>query len=115
MPDSEIWLDTNLSPILAKWIAGHAGKLVKSAYSLNLHGLADIQVYEMAKQQGNVILISKDADFTELISRLGSPPELISIKIGNCDNRSLWNYIKPHITEAINILITTEIDIVELD
>lgn len=115
MPDLEIWLDTNLSPILAKWMAEQTGIVVKSAYSLGIHGLTDIQVYEMAKKQGNIILVSKDADFAELISRLGSPPKLISIRIGNCDNRSLWNYLKPHIVEALSILNTTEVEIVELD
>ena len=69
----------------------------------------------MAKGQGNVILISKDSDFAELISRLGSPPKLIALKIGNCDNRSLFNFLKQHVKEAITILTTSEIEIVELE
>jgi predicted nuclease of predicted toxin-antitoxin system len=92
MPNLELWLDSNLSPILAKWMGEFTGVTFKSAYLLNFHGMSDLEVFERAKHHGHVILISKDADFGELISRLGSPPKLISIKIGNCDNRSLWNY-----------------------
>jgi predicted nuclease of predicted toxin-antitoxin system len=69
----------------------------------------------MAKDQGNVILISKDADFDELVNRLGSPPKLIVIKKGNCDNREMWGFIKPNIVKAVRMLITSDVDIVELD
>ena len=90
------------------------GISVKSSYSLSLHFLTDLEIYQRARAQGNVILLSKDADFPELISRLGSPPKLISIKIGNCDNRTLWDFLRPHIKQAIDLLINIETDIVEL-
>jgi predicted nuclease of predicted toxin-antitoxin system len=115
MPDYEIWLDTNLSPIIAKWLTELLEVPVKSAYVLNTHTQTDLQVYDMARKQGNVIFISKDSDFAELISRLGSPPKLIALKIGNCDNRSLFNFLKLNIKESITILTTSEIQIVELE
>lgn len=65
----EIWLDTNLSPAIAKWLADFTGYAVKSSYSLNLHFKNDADIYNLAKAQGNVILISKDADFAELINK----------------------------------------------
>ncbi|NNU34096.1 DUF5615 family PIN-like protein [Mucilaginibacter sp. S1162] len=111
----EIWLDTQLSPIIAKWMAEYLGSVVKSSYSLQLNNLSDTAIYNMAKAHGNVILISKDADFDELVNRLGSPPKLIVIKKGNCDNREMWEFIKPNITKAIRILTTSNVDIVELD
>ncbi|HEY1165745.1 MAG TPA: DUF5615 family PIN-like protein [Chitinophaga sp.] len=85
----EIWLDTHISPIIAKWMKEYTGYEVKSSYSLSLHEMTDIDIYQKARAQGKVILISKDADFPELISRLGAPPKLINIKIGNCDNRAM--------------------------
>jgi predicted nuclease of predicted toxin-antitoxin system len=96
-PDWEIWLDTNISPAIAKWMNEETGFLVKSSYSLSLHHLTDLDIYTRAREQGNGILLSKDADFPELISRLGSPPKLISLKIGNCDNRTLWDFLGQHI------------------
>jgi predicted nuclease of predicted toxin-antitoxin system len=73
--DGEIWLDTNLSPILSKWIKEYTGVEVKSSYTLSLHYLNDFDIYNRAKEQSTVILVSKDADFPEMISRLGAPPK----------------------------------------
>ena len=78
----EIWLDTQLSPIIAKWMAEFTGFNVKSSYTLQSNTLPDLEIYNNAKAKGNVIIISKDADFPELISRLGSPPKLIVVKKG---------------------------------
>ena len=111
----EIWLDVHISPIIAKWMEEYTGFTVKSAYALSLYTMDDKEIYLKAKDQGNVILVSKDTDFSDLISRLGSPPKLINIKIGNCDNRTLWGQLKPNINEAIHFLTSSEIDIVELD
>lgn len=76
----EIWLDTHLSPAIAKWMADYTGFIVKSSYILSNNSLDDIEIYHKAKSAGNVIIISKDVDFSELINRLGAPPKLISIK-----------------------------------
>jgi predicted nuclease of predicted toxin-antitoxin system len=114
-PEWEIWFDTNLSPVIAKWMKEYTGFSVKSSYSLNLHHLTDLDIYQRAKLQGNVILLSKDADFPELISRLGAPPKLINLKIGNCDNRTLWDLLKPSIKNSIELLMASDIDIIEIE
>ncbi len=114
-PDWEIWLDTHISPAIAKWMAEYTGFTVKSSYTLSLQDLDDIVIYNKAKDQGKVILLSKDTDFGELISRLGAPPKLISLRIGNCDNKTLWELIKPSINEALELLLNSDIEIVELD
>lgn len=111
----EIWLDVHISPIIAKWLEEYTGFTAKSAYTLSLYTLDDREIFQKTKEQGNVILISKDTDFPDLISRLGSPPKLINVKIGNCDNRTLWSTLKPNIKEAIYLLMESDIDIVELD
>ncbi len=96
-PDWEIWLDTNISPAIAKWMSEFTGDTVKSAYLLSLQRDSDLTVYKKAKKNGDVIIVSKDSDFSEIINRLGSPPKLINIKIGNCSNN--W------ITEQCNFFV----------
>ena len=113
--DWEIWLDTQLSPIIAKWMAEYTGFNVKSSYTLQSNSLSDLTIYNNAKEKGNVILISKDADFPELISRLGSPPKLIVIKKGNCNNHEMWAFIKPNIVRAVEVLTSSDIEIIELE
>jgi len=82
-PDWEIWLDHNLSPILAHWIAEETNIIVKSSYSLQSQLFSDYELYQKAKQNGSVILITKDSDLPELITQFGSPPKAIYLKIGN--------------------------------
>jgi predicted nuclease of predicted toxin-antitoxin system len=79
----EIWLDANLSPILAKWLADYTGLNVKLAFYLSLEKREDLYIYRKAKAHGHVIIISKDSDFPEIISKWGSPPSLINIKVRN--------------------------------
>lgn len=75
-------------------MAEYTGFNIKSSYTLQLNSLPDSVIYKLARDKGNVILISKDADFNELISRLGSLPKLITIKkkgiaiIGKCGTLS---------------------------
>lgn len=35
--DIEIWLDTNISPIIAKWMGDYLNVTVKSSYTLNFN------------------------------------------------------------------------------
>ena len=58
----EIWLDNPISPIIAKWLIVEIVYVVKSSYTLKLYGLSDIEIYNKAKANGNVVIISKDTD-----------------------------------------------------
>jgi predicted nuclease of predicted toxin-antitoxin system len=113
--DWEIWINSNLSPIIAKWMQDETGWTVKSSYSLNLNGVDDIEIYNKAKAQGKVIIVSKDKDFAMLIEALGTPPKLILIKKENCDNRVLWDFIKHRIKSAVEALVDSSTDIAELE
>jgi predicted nuclease of predicted toxin-antitoxin system len=99
--DWEIWLDCNLSPAIAKWMKEDTGWDVKSAYSLQLYHLTDAEIYQKAKAAGKVIPISKDADFPEFINRYGAPPKLINIRMGNCDNKILWQFLRSRLNDMI--------------
>ena len=61
--DFEIWLDNQLPSILAKWMIEEFGFKVKSSFVLNIKEASDWEIYQRAKQTGNVIIISKDGDF----------------------------------------------------
>jgi predicted nuclease of predicted toxin-antitoxin system len=114
-PDWEIWLNSNLSPAIAKWMQDETGWIVKSSYTLELNGVDDIIIYNRAKAHGKVIIISKDSDFSFLIQAYGTPPKLVLVNKGNCDNRILWAFMKDRIREAVDILVNTDTDIAELD
>lgn len=113
-PNWEIWLDCHISPIIAKWMTEELGIDVKSAYKLQLYGLSDFEIYTKAKIKGKVIIISKDSDLEEIITINGTPPKLINLKVGNCDNRILFNLIKQNLQQATRFLIDFKKDIIEI-
>ena len=48
-----------------------------------LRGASDVRIWQYAQENGFAIL-SKDSDFAQRSSLLGSPPKVIWLRIGNC-------------------------------
>lgn len=112
--DWEIWLDNHISPIIAKWLQEKMIMKVKSSYKLGFYTLSDRDIYLKAKNYGNIILISKDSDLEEIITISGSPPKLISLKVGNCDNKILFSLLERNLDKAIRSLLDFNKDIIEI-
>ena len=113
-PDWEVWLDNHISPIIAKWLRENTGLTVKSSYTLKLYSLSDFDIYLKAKKSGNIILISKDSDLPDIISKSGSPPKLIVLKIPNCDNKILFSVLERNLKRSIRLLLDFNKDIIEI-
>ncbi len=113
--DWEIWLDCHISPIIAKWLQEDTGLVVRSAYTLNLYFLTDQDIFNKAKESGKIIIITKDIDFSQLLNEFGAPPKIIRVSIGNTSNRLLFDFLKPRIPLALEILTNEETNIVELE
>lgn len=111
----EIWLDTHISPAFAKWLNQDFGYNCKSSFVLNLYGMEDIDIYFRAKNVGNVILLSKDSDFPSIVQRLGAPPKVINISIGNADNRVLYQLLKENIERCIRLLTQFDKNVIDLN
>ena len=91
------------------------GYVFKSAYSLKLYELTDVEIYELAKKNVNIILISKDSDFPDLINRYGTPPKLINLKIGNTHNKILYKFLLNNFEAALSKLLDENVHIVDLE
>lgn len=113
--DFEIWLDAHISPAIAKWLKNDFGYNCKSSFVLKLSGLNDVEIYNKAKAAGYVIIISKDSDLPELVQRLGTPPKVINLIIGNTDNRVLYKLLKENIERSIRLLTQFDISYIELN
>lgn len=81
---------------------------------MGLNSLTDYEVYAKAKNFGRIILVSKDSDLDEIISKSGSPPKLISLKLGNCDNKILFSILEKNLEKAIRLLVDFNKDIIEI-
>ena len=74
--------DENLSPRLVKGLADvYPGSL--HLRDCDLRGASDVKIWQYAEENGFAIL-SKDSDFAQRSSLLGSPPKVIWLRIGNC-------------------------------
>jgi len=106
-----LWLDAQLPPQLATWLRNVRFVDAKALRELGLRDAGDREIFDAARAN-DVILLSKDADFVELVSRLGAPPKLIWLTCGNVSNEALQGLLTQRLSAAFEVLQTD--DIVEL-
>ncbi len=114
LSEIELWLDMQLSPALAKWIQLTFGIRAISSYDLFVNNEKDEVIFLKAKNQTNVILISKDHDFLDIMERLQPPPKLIWLTMGNCSNNQMQKIMEKTLVPALSELINTPTTIIEI-
>jgi predicted nuclease of predicted toxin-antitoxin system len=68
-----LWIDAQLSPQLAAWIAREFGVAAAPVRDLGLRNAKDREIHLAAREAGATVM-SKDGDFVALQGRLGPPP-----------------------------------------
>ncbi|MEM7787346.1 MAG: DUF5615 family PIN-like protein [Bacteroidota bacterium] len=82
-------MDAHLSPALARWITATFPEV--DAYSLQYLGLRhakDPEIFEKARE-ANAVVLTKDDGFPEAVGRLGAPPSVIWVRVGNTSTASM--------------------------
>ena len=79
------WIDAQLSPQLASWLATRFGVTAYAVRDLGLRDATDREIFDAVRTAGAVV-ITKDRDFPELLARLGPPPQVIWVTCGNTSN-----------------------------
>lgn len=102
-----IWVDAHLSPAIATWISNTFGVTALALRDIGLRDAEDPEIFEAAKAQ-NVIFITKDSDFVDLVDRLGSPPQIIWLTCGNTSNARLREILNATLPEALELLRSGE-------
>lgn len=91
---TEIWIDAQLSPALAAWINRNYEEVeAKSVRAVGLRDAGDEEIYRAARK-AEVIVMTKDSDFLNLLDRIGSPPTVIWVTCGNTSNRRMQQILK---------------------
>ena len=98
-----IWVDAHLSPSIATWITATFGVTALALRDLGLREAEDLEIFEAAKAQ-NVVMMTKDSDFVDLIDRLGSPPQIIWLTYGNTSNARLREILTKTLPTALELL-----------
>lgn len=107
-----LWLDAQLSPALASWLASTFSVRCTAVRDLQLRDATDHEIFMSAREAGAVI-VSKDADFVRLLEQFGPPPQIVWVTCGNTSNLRLQALIRAGWPQVVTLLEAGE-PIVEL-
>ncbi|MBS4027054.1 MAG: DUF5615 family PIN-like protein [Ignavibacteriales bacterium] len=107
-----LWIDAQLSPSIAKWIEEKFSIRSIAVKELGLRDATDKEIFFAARKE-NVVVVTKDDDFIELVERLGIPPQIIWITSGNTSNDHLKSILEKTFQRAISFIQSGE-EIVEI-
>ena len=88
-----IWLDAQLSPIMASWISSEFSVQAIAVRDIGLRNAKDREIF-FAAQKASALVMTKDADFVHLVEELGIPPQVILLACGNTSNAQLKQILK---------------------
>jgi predicted nuclease of predicted toxin-antitoxin system len=90
----EWWIDAQLPPALAVWIAGW-GTPARHVDDLGMLAAPDAEIFAAARSAGAVV-VTKDEDFVRLLEVHGSPPQVVWLTVGNVRNVRLRQLFERH-------------------
>ena len=96
----KLWPDAQLSPDMAIWVTQHFGIETIAVRDAGLKSAKDREIFKAAKQ-AEIVLITKDSDFSELIQRFGAPPRVIWLRCGNTSNERLKQIFQHKLAEPL--------------
>ena len=110
----KLWQDAQPSPEMAAWITERFGIEAIAVRDLGLRVASDTAIFLAAKRE-EAVLVTKDSDFSDLIQRLGTPPQVIWLRCGNTSNDNLRRLFDRSLVRAVALLEQGEalVEIVE--
>ena len=107
-----IWVDAQLSPRIARWIAANFSLQTQPLREIGLRDAEDEDIF-MAARAADVVVLTKDSDFVRLLERHGSPPKVLWLTCGNTSDAALQQILGQHLATALSLLGSGE-DLVEI-
>lgn len=102
-----IWIDAQLSPAIAKWIAAEFSIPVVAIREIGLRDSSDREIF-LAARTASAIVMTKDSDFLRLQAELGSPPQVVWLTCGNTSNEDLKHILKKTLSKTLHLLNSGE-------
>ena len=103
----KIWIDAQLSPAIAGWIASTFGVEATALRELGLRDATDLEIF-WAARQASAVVVTKDSDFVDLVNLHGTPPQVLWLTCGNTSNAALKQILATAFSQAIVLLQTGE-------
>ncbi len=103
----KIWVDAQLSPVIARWINEQFSVSAAAVRDLGLRDATDQAIFFAAKNE-SAIVMTKDSDFLRLLDEFGPPPQVIWITCGNTSNARLKQILERSLLPTLTLLQTGE-------
>lgn len=88
-----LWIDNQLPPALAAWMRATLSIECLPVRDLNLQRALDPEIFAAARS-AKVVVMTKDADFAELLEQHGPPPQVVLVTCGNTSNARLRRLVQ---------------------
>ncbi len=88
----KLLFDQNLSPRLVNRLSDLYPDS-NHVYPLGIERVPDKEVWQYARDEG-FLIVTKDADFSDLCMLLGFPPKVIWIRRGNCKTADIEKHLR---------------------
>lgn len=102
-----VWIDAQLSPVLAAWMNETFGVQAVALRDIGLRDATDHEIFLAARREAAIVM-TKDSDFLQMLDRFGAPPQVIWITCGNTSNANLKRILIQTLPEALKLLQTDE-------
>lgn len=99
-----VWIDAQLPPSLARWLAHTYGVDAHHVFDLGFVGADDSVIFEAARSGKAAVVVTKDEDFVQLLDRRGPPPQIVWVTCGNVSNATLRELVDaawPRVTQLL--------------
>ena len=102
-----IWIDAQLPPAIAAWIAQNLSVEAVALRDIGLRDAEDEQIF-FAARQANAVVLTKDSDFLDLLEKHGPPPQILWLTCGNSSNSRLKEILTATLQNAIELFQSGE-------
>jgi len=99
----KIWVDAQLSPLIAQWLSSTYSVEAIAVRDLRLRDARDRDIFFSARE-AKAIILTKDSDMADLVTQLGSPPQVLWLTCGNTSNSKLETILTKAWPVAENLL-----------
>ncbi len=97
------WIDAQVSPYLAQWLASEFDIEARPIRDLGLRDAKDRDIF-LAAREADAVVLTKDRDFVLLLEQLGPPPRVLWLTIGNTSNAHLREVLTQNLPSALKLL-----------
>jgi predicted nuclease of predicted toxin-antitoxin system len=96
-------LDAQLSPSLALWLSRKFKLEVAAVRDAGLRNAEDREIFDAARE-ADVVVVTKDRDFVDLLGRYGPPPKVVWVTCGNTSNARMRSVLAKQFPSALALL-----------